>query len=132
MINKNEIRVKSSVLIIDSDLGNFGLYKAILSKEYDLECVNSLSTASDRCENKSFDVLLIDGTFNVDETEVFYKKLKAKYEKNTPILLVLEEKDNKDSIICYLAIGAREYIEKPFTKEGIINGISDTLKRKNG
>lgn len=127
---KRDVKRKASVLIIDKDLGNFGLYKSILSVEYDLDCINTLSMAANMCTSKIFDIIIVDGQFDIEEADSFYKNVKSRYKQNSPLLLVLEEKSNKESIIGYLGIGAREYIEKPFTKEGITNVLYEQLKKR--
>ena len=130
MKSKRDVKRKSSVLIIDKDLGNFGLYKSILSVEYDLDCINSLYMAANMCSSKLYDIIIVDGQFDIDATDIFYKNVKSRYKNDAPILLVLEEKSNKESIIGYLSIGAREYIEKPFTKENITNTLYEQLKKR--
>ena len=130
MKSKRDVKRKSSVLIVDKDLGNFGLYKSILSVEYDLDCINSLYMAANMCASKLYDIIIVDGQFDIDATDIFYKNVKSRYKNDSPILLVLEEKSNKESIIGYLCIGAREYIEKPFTKENITNTLYEQLKKR--
>lgn len=123
------VRIKPLIIIIDRDLGNYGLYKSILASEYDLLCVNSIEMAAKQCGDKKLAAIVIDGCFDVDEADSFYKTVKEQYREEKPILLVIEEPSNKDSIISYLCIGAKEYIPKPFTKEGITGTIRDQLKK---
>ncbi len=130
MKSKREVKRRSTVLIIDKDLGNYGLYKSILAMEYELDCINSIQSARNMCDEKHYDVILVDGGFETDDVEEFYVAVKTKYKKDRPILLVLAEPHNKETIIEYLGIGAREYIPKPFTKEGITNTIYEQLKRR--
>lgn len=130
MRDKRHIKRRFSVLIIDKDLGNYGLYKSILSAEYDIDCINSISMSASMCSSKAYEVILVDGQFNVDEVKIFYGEVVNQHKKDKPILIVLEEKSNKESIIEYLAVGAREYIEKPFTKESLTNILFEQLLRR--
>ncbi len=130
MKNKRDVRRRASVLIIDKDLGNYGLYKSILAMEYELECINSTATALTICNGRAFDVIVVDGGFEVAEVEAFFNAIMEKCKEEKPICLVLEESANKESIVNYLSIGAKDYIAKPFTKEGITNVIHNQLKKR--
>ncbi len=130
MRSKRDVRRKSSVLIVDKDLGNYGLYKAILAMEYELECINSIIAATNLCKSKRYDVIIVDGAFNVEDVDKFYNGIEVNKKDEKPILLVLEEQANKESIINFLSIGAREYIDKPFSKEGLTNIIYEQLKKR--
>lgn len=130
MKNKRDVRRRYSVLIIDKDLGNFGLYKSILSMEYELECINSITIAANICKGKVYDVIVIDGGVNVEAAEEFYNAVVNMHQSDKPILLVLEEPSNKESIVNFLSIGAKDYIPKPFSKEGITNVIYGQLKKR--
>lgn len=127
---KRDIKRRATVLIVDEDLGNYGLYKSILTMEYELECTNSISKAKIMCEEKHYDAILVDGVLDVEEVDRFYGEVREKYKNEEPILLVIEEPQNKESIIAYLGIGAKEYIAKPFTKDGITNTIYEQIKKR--
>lgn len=130
MKNKRDVRRRSTVLIIDKDLGNYGLYKSILAMEYELECANSINLAMNLCRSRYFDVIIVDGGFSPDVMGAFYSEVTGLHEEEEPILLVLEEPDNKESIISYLCEGAIDYIPKPFSKEGITNILYEHLKKR--
>lgn len=130
MKNKRDIRRRSSILIIDKDLGNYGLYKSILAMEYELECVNSINMAMNMCKSRYFDVIIADGSFSPDVIGAFNSEVAGMHDKDAPILLVLEEPENKESIISFLCEGARDYIAKPFSKEGLTNAIYEQLKKR--
>ena len=127
---KRDIRRKSTILIIDKDLGNFGLYKSILAMEYELECVHTLEAAASFCRTKFYDVIIADGCFEAESIEPLYDEVKQKYKENYSMLFLLEEPQNKDSIISYLSIGAEGYIPKPFTKDGIMSTIREHLSAR--
>lgn len=133
MKNKRDIKRKAEVLIVDGDLGNFGLYKAILSLEYILECAYNIQMAKQLCSGRCFDVIIYDANLGIEGLEDLCKELNRIYIEKTPEILVMEDKENKESIISYLCLGAKSYIPKPFTKESMINAIYDVLqqRRKN-
>ena len=130
MKNKRDVRRRSSILIIDKDLGNYGLYKSILAMEYELQCVNSIDAASGLCNGKLFDVIVIDSGLDIEDVENFYNEVVEKYKDENPIFLVLEEPSNKESIVNFLSIGMKDYIAKPFSKDGITNVIYEQLKKR--
>lgn len=130
MKNKRDVRRRSAVLIIDKDLGNYGLYKSILAMEYELECANSINLAMSLLRSRYFDVIIADGSFSPDVIGALYSEVCGLYEEEEPILLVLEEPHNKETIIDYLCEGARDYIVKPFSKEGITNILYEHLKKR--
>ena len=130
MKNKRDVRRRATVLIIDKDLGNFGLYKSILAMEYELECANSINMAMNMCRGRYFDVIVVDGGFSADVMGAFYSEVKSMHDEAEPIMLVLEEPSNKESIISYLCEGASDYIAKPFSKEGITNIIYEQIKKR--
>lgn len=133
MKNKRDVKRKAEILIIDKDLGNFGLYKAILSVEYILECAFNVQMAKQLCAVRTFDLVVIDGDLGVENFRELCAELKKLYEKNMPELLVMEEPDLKEKIIQYMCSGAKGFIPKPFSKEGMTDIIYKVLheRRKN-
>lgn len=130
MKNKRDVRRRSTILILDKDLGNYGLYKSILAMEYELDCANSINLAMNLCRSKYYDVIIADGGFSPDIVGAFYDEVAGLHKGDKPILLVLEEASNKESVISYLCEGANDYIPKPFTKDGITNIIYEQLKKR--
>ncbi len=127
MKNKRDIKRKAEVLIVDGDLGNFGLYKAILALEYILECAYNVNMAKQLCAGRHFDVIVYDAKMGIDGLTELSNEIKKTSNAKLPELLIMEEEDNKDSIISYLCKGAKGYIPKPFTKESMVNAIYDVL-----
>ncbi len=130
MKNKRDVKRKAEVLIVDKDLGNFGLYKAILSAEYILECAYNVAMAKQLCSSRAFDVIVIDGTVGVDSFKELRAELKERYGDNIPELLVMEEPEHKAEIISYMCVGAKGYIPKPFSKDGMIEAIYELLQKR--
>ena len=86
MKNKRERKRKSSLLIVDGDLGNMGLYKSILSTEYDLEHAFKLEEAKAKLEDGESDVIILDDAFNNEKLLQFIQEINK---KNTEQLICL-------------------------------------------
>ena len=127
MKNKRDVKRKAEILIVDKDFGNFGLYKAILSVEHILECAYNIDIATTLCKSRRFDIVIIDGDVGIESYKLFYNQLKKKYSDNIPIMLVIEDGNNKENIIHYLCAGAEGYISKPFTKENMTEVVREVI-----
>ena len=126
MKNKRERKRKSSLLIVDGDLGNMGLYKSILSTEYDLEHAFKLEEAKAKLEDGESDVIILDDAFNNEKLLQFIQEINK---KNTEQLICLiAEQTNSELAIRCICKGVNRIIEKPFTRDGLSNGIYDELK----
>ncbi len=126
MKNKRERKRKSSLLIIDSDLGNMGLYKSILSMEYDLENAFNLEEAKNKLENDEYDGVILDDAFDNQKLIEFIYEINKK-NKEQLICLITEQANSELAIRC-ICKGVDRIIEKPFTRDGLSNGIYEELK----
>ena len=57
MRSKRDIKRMPSLLIVDSDVGNIGLYKSILSAEYEMDNVYDISAARNKLEEKKYKII---------------------------------------------------------------------------
>ena len=126
MKNKRERKRKSSLLIVDSDLGNMGLYKSILSIEYDLENVFKLEDAVSKLDEGEYDAIILDDAFDNEKLIEFIQAINKKNKQQ--LICLITEKSNSDLAIRCICKGVNRIIEKPFTRDGISNGIYDELK----
>lgn len=126
MKNKRERKRKSSVLIIDSDLGNMGLYKSILSTEYDLENVFELEVAKSKLKDCEYDVIILDDAFDEKELLQFIQDIN-KMKRGQLICLITKHMNSELAVRC-ICKGVKKIIEKPFTRDGLSNGIYEELK----
>ena len=67
MRNKRDVKRTPSLLIVDSDVGNMGLYKSILATEYEMDIVFDIGTAFKNTEEKKYDAIVLDDDFKQDE-----------------------------------------------------------------
>ena len=62
MRSKRDIKRTSSLLIVDKDMGNMGLYRSILSMEYETDYAFSLEEAQKKTEEKDEKTLYFGGS----------------------------------------------------------------------
>lgn len=130
MKNKRDIKRKSAVLVVDGDLGNYGLYMSILSMEYEVDCVDKTLQAVRMCEGKSYDAIVADITLGVENIAELFRHAAEKFGRGKTVFLVMAEPDDGDGIVRCLCHGAWGYIPKPFTKEGLSGTLYKMLKEK--
>ena len=130
MKNKRALKRKSSVLIVDGDLGNYGLYMSILSMEYEIDCADKLMSAGKLIREKSFDAIIADVSLGIDNIAKLFEHGEEKYGKGKTAFLVLAEPDDGDSIMKSICHGAWGYIPKPFSKEGLSGTLYNMLKER--
>lgn len=126
MKNKRERKRKSSLLIVDGDLGNMGLYKSILSMEYDMVHIFTLNDAKLKLGDGDYDAIILDDDF---DNEKLLEFIQENNEKNREqIICLITEQANSDLAIRCICKGVNRIIEKPFTRDGLSNGIYEELK----
>ena len=130
MKNKRDVKRKSAVLVVDGDLGNYGLYMSILSMEYDVDCTDKKDNAEKMCEGKHYDAIIADISLGIDDIAEIFRHGEEKFGAGKTVFLVLVEPDDGDSIVRCLCHGAWGYIPKPFTKEGLSGTLYKMLKEK--
>lgn len=128
MKNRRDRKRKASLLIVDSDLGNMGLYKSILSMEYDLDNVFSIEDALKKLEENTYDGIIVDDAFDNEGLVAFVKAINNKDREQ--LICLITEKANSDLAIRCVCRGVNRIIEKPFTRDGLSNGIYEELKSK--
>lgn len=128
MRSKREIKRTSSLLIVDKDMGNVGLYKSILSMEYETEYVFSLEEAHTKINEKQYDAIILDDDFNEGDISSFLDDAKEK--DNSQVVCLITDKANSEFLVGALCKGVCRVIPKPFTRDGLSNAIYEALKEK--
>ena len=128
MRNKRDIKRMPSLLIIDKDLGNIGLYKSILSAEYEMDNVFDLGEACLRLDQKEYDAIVLDDDFLDEEILSFLDKVKTK--TGEPAICLITDRGYDAFIIKALCKGVARLVNKPFTRDGLSNAVYDELKAR--
>ena len=134
MRTKRDVKRKASVLVVDKDLGNMGLYKAMLSAEYEIDCINNISVAMELFKSKNHNAVVLDEKLGQDEIIKFLKwrdeNADLKEGNMDGICLVLTEGTDRDKMVLYGCYGVVDFIPKPFTKEGMSEKLYSTIRGK--
>lgn len=128
MRSKRDIKRTSSLLIVDKDMGNIGLYKSILSMEYETEYAFNLEEAREKINEKQYDAIVLDDDFNEDDINSFLIKVKEKDREQVTCLIT--DKGHNEFLVRALCNGVRKIIQKPFTRDGLSNAVYEALKDK--
>ena len=126
MKNKRDRKRKWSLLVVDGDLGNMGLYKSILATEFDMVHIFTLEDAKIKLEAGKYDAIILDDDFDNEKLLEFIQDINRKNREQ--IICFITEQANRPLAIRGLCKGANRVIEKPFTRDGLTNGIYEELK----
>lgn len=126
MKNKRDRKRKWSLLVVDGDLGNMGLYKSILATEYDMVHIFTLEDAKIKLEDGKYDAIILDDNFDNEKLLEFIQDINKKNREQ--IICFITEQANSPLAIRGICKGANRVIEKPFTRDGLTNGIYEELK----
>ena len=128
MQSKRDVRRIPSLLIVDSDVGNIGLYKSILSAEYEMDNIFDMKTAFNKIIEKKYDAIIIDDAFDKEAIMEFLDEVN-KIHIEQVVCLITDKKDDAFTIKT-LCNGVHRIIDKPFTRDGLSNVIYEAIKRR--
>ena len=128
MRSKRDIKRMPSLLIVDSDVGNIGLYKSILSAEYEMDNVFDMKAALSKIEEKKYDAIILDDAFDKEEILEFLVEVN-KISVGQLVCLIADKSDDA-FIIKSLCNGVYRIIDKPFTRDGLSNAVYEEIKQK--
>lgn len=126
MKNKRDRKRKWSLLVVDGDLGNMGLYKSILATEYDMVHIFTLEDAKIKLEDGKYDAIILDDDFDNEKLLEFIQDINKKNREQ--IICFITEQANSPLAIRCMCNGVNRVIEKPFTRDSLSNGIYEELK----
>ena len=128
MRDKRDIKRMPSLLIVDKDMGNIGLYKSILSMEYEMDNVFDLDKALGQLEQKEYDAIVLDDDFSESDILSFVEKVKDK--DGNQVICLITDKGYEVFVVTALCRGVNRLVSKPFTRDGLSNAIYEELKKK--
>lgn len=128
MRSKRDVKRVPSLLIVDSDVGNMGLYKSILSSEYEMDIIFDIKTALKKSEEKDYDAIVLDEDF--DKEEIIELLGQINKSKIGQIICLISDRKDEAFTIRALCGGIYRIIDKPFTREGLSNAIYEEIKSK--
>lgn len=119
---------KPSILIAEDDphLGLL-LSEYLRANEFDVVLCTDGESAVNTCENKHFDICLLDVMMPKMDGFEAAKQIKT-FKRNLPFIFITARNQKLDKLNGY-AIGAEDYINKPFDEEELLWKIRAILRR---
>ncbi|WP_316832886.1 response regulator transcription factor [Pedobacter aquatilis] len=123
--------MKDSVLIVDSEtLINKFLESRLTKEELDVDIAFDGIEAEKKINEREYDLILTDLILPyVAGVELIMKIKKSAHNSQTPII-VLSSLSAEDIIVDVLAIGAQDYIVKPFSINVVLAKIKQLIQLK--
>jgi DNA-binding response OmpR family regulator len=117
------------ILVVEDDVNINNMIYEALSK-YDLTCIQAFSgTEAKFCmKNERYDLILLDLMLPGLNGDEFLKELRT--HSKVPVIIV-SAKDELDSKVDLLMVGADDYITKPFEIKELVARVFVQLRREN-
>ncbi len=116
------------ILIVEDDEGMQYLYKEMLNAgDYNLTMASNGEEGTRRIKEKRFDLIILDIVMEEPTGDRLFALLRRtpKY-KEVPVIFVSSL--NKEAYSCTKVLGHVSYLEKPFTKEDLLEEIKKTIE----
>lgn len=118
------------ILIVDDEPGILKMLKVNLEMEgHDVMLAADGYTALRRIEAESPDLVLLDIMMPVIDGWEVLRNLKAQKLRSGPKVIVMTAKTGDTNQSKGLALGAEEYVKKPFDVEQLLSVIDEVLER---
>jgi len=120
---------KKKLLIVEDDELNQTIYKAILSKEYEIKICGDDEDFYAALDEREYDLFVMDLALNCGKSGIDLireLRLMEKY-KNTPVIVASAFAYSKDREIA-IAAGTTKFISKPFDKKTLLSEIDRCFK----
>ena len=119
---------KSRILVVDDENTNIIMYKRILGKDYTIYAATRGIEAIEAAVEMMPDLILLDVLMpDMNGYEVVTELKKSEITKDIPVIFVTAMTSTEDEIKG-LALGAIDYIIKPFSRELLIQRVDMHLK----
>jgi DNA-binding response OmpR family regulator len=118
-----------NILLVEDSTSTQLIVQAILSRKYQLQVVGGLAQAENEMQKKDFSLLLLDVMLPDGDGFAFCQKLRnvPRFE-DTPIIF-LTSKTEVFHRVHGFAIGADDYITKPFDENEFLARVKSKLRR---
>jgi len=112
------------ILLVEDDLDISSNLKVFLeSKDYLVTVSNTIKNAQANLKYTDYDLMILDITLPDGNGIEFYKK------SNTIPTIFLSAKDDEETIVNGLELGAEDYLTKPFSSKELLARINKILLR---
>ena len=127
MNERNDICMKTILLIEDSEDIKKGLDYLFAQNDFLLLCANNLKKAKEYIQTKQFDLIILDVTLPDGNGFTFFKEMASVI--YVPVIF-LTANDFEDDVVKGLELGAVDYIVKPFRNRELLLRIHNALRFK--
>lgn len=118
------------ILLVEDNLLTVKGLRFLLEHEgFEVEVATNAASALEQFSNHLYDIILLDVGLPDENGFKVADRLKQ-FTKDTPVIF-LTAKDDEDSVVCGLELGADDYIVKPFRNRELITRIRAVLRREN-
>lgn len=118
------------ILLVEDNLLTVKGLRFLLEHEgFEVEVATNAASALEQFSNHLYDIILLDVGLPDENGFKVADRLKQ-FTKDTPVIF-LTAKDDEDSVVCGLELGADDYIAKPFRNRELITRIRAVLRREN-
>ncbi len=112
------------ILLVEDDLDISSNLKVFLeSKDYQVTVSNTIKNAKANLKYNDYNLMILDITLSDGNGIDFYK------ENNTIPTIFLSAKDDEETIVNGLELGAEDYLTKPFSSKELLARINKVLLR---
>lgn len=120
--------MKKHIMVVDDSRFNLAVAKDALEGQYTVTCVSSGIEALKSLEENTPDTILLDIIMpGMDGIETMKRIQKRVWGADIPIIFLTGETDNEVEAEC-LALGAQDFIAKPFFKPTMLHRIARILE----
>lgn len=117
----------TKILLVEDDVSIVdNLTEFLKSEGFSVDSVNGQTTAIQKIENNSYDLLLVD--ISLADGNGFAVCAAAKANTNVPVIFLTASGDEY-SVVTGLDMGADDYIGKPFRPRELVSRIKNVLRR---
>ena len=120
--------MRNILMVEDNSTIAFAVKYAVEQESFNLDIASDLNQAREIVSTKVYDLILLDVMLPDGNGYEFLKDLR-KHDEDTPVIF-LSACDEEVNIVMGLAIGADDYITKPFRVRELISRINAILRRK--
>jgi two-component system chemotaxis response regulator CheY len=120
-----------SVMVVDDEDKICELIEIFLETSFDFRSIvmaPNANLAMQKLANQEFDVIIVDHNLQGKTGLEFIEQLRDSSRFNKSKIILISGYLNEENVLTAIKLGVRHIVVKPFTREQIVNQVSDILK----